>query len=153
MKEIDVKIVELEPMKVVSIYGFGERPENLAWQNMQDWVEKHNIELDPDKHRIFGFNNPCPSAGSSRYGYEFWLALGDEMEGLEPEGEVRIVEFDGGMYGVVEFSIEDVGKEFPQYWNALNVWCEKSKYSVGQHQWLEEHNLDQEPFAMYLPIK
>ena len=33
MSDLEVRIVKLEPMRVVSFLGFGESPEELAWEN------------------------------------------------------------------------------------------------------------------------
>ena len=97
MSELNVRIVNLEAMRVASAYGFGPSPEMVAWQNLMDWARPKGFLDFPEKHRIFGFNNPDPPSGSPNYGYEFWLEVGSEVE---PEGEIRVQNFTGGLYAV-----------------------------------------------------
>jgi DNA gyrase inhibitor GyrI len=138
MGEIDVRIVELEPMRVASVYGFGASPEEQAWGKLMNWSKPKGLLQNPEQHRIFGFNNPNPSAGSPNYGYEFWIAVGPEAE---PEGEVRILDFSGGLYAVTrcELAGKGPGEIIPATWKQLVEWLGKSKYKHAKHQWLEEH--------------
>jgi DNA gyrase inhibitor GyrI len=133
MTELDVKIVKLEPMRVASTYGFGPGPELVARDKLIAWAKPKGLLDNPGEHRIFGFNNPNPSHGSPNYGYEFWIAVGPEVE---PEGEVRIEEFMGGLYAVTRcvgvLTISDT-------WNRLFQWLVDSRYNLAGHQWLEEH--------------
>ena len=84
MSEIEVRIIKLDPMRVASIWGFGEQPENIAFQKLEPWATSRGIRNNPDEHRIFGFNNPDPHPGSPNYGYEIWV---------EVDAEERIVAF------------------------------------------------------------
>jgi hypothetical protein len=38
MSELEIRIVELEPMRVASVYGFGESPELQAWEKLIAWA-------------------------------------------------------------------------------------------------------------------
>ena len=96
MGELDVKIVKLEPMRVGSVYGFGDSQEKLAWEKLIGWAEAKGL-LRSGEYRIFGFNNPNPSPGSPNYGYEFWMVVGQDVE---PEGEIAAKDFAGGLYAV-----------------------------------------------------
>ena len=133
MTELDVKIVKLEPMRVASAYGFGPSPELVARDKLIAWAKPKGLLDNPEEHRIFGFNNPNPSHGSPNYGYEFWITVGPEVE---PEGEVRIEEFMGGLYAVTRCvgvaTISDT-------WNRLSQWLVDSRYNLAGHQCLEEH--------------
>lgn len=149
MKEIDVKIVKLEPMRMISIYEFGEQPEELAWEKFKAWIQKNGFKIDPKKNRIFGFNNPCPTMGSTKYGYEFWMAVGPD---IEPDDDARIVDFSGGLYAVADMNLNSC-EEIPEYWEAINIWFETSKYNLGQAQWLEETSIEGMPFSIYLSIQ
>ena len=64
MSELDVRIIKLEPMRVASLYGFGEQPETEAWEKLVAWGEPKGYLDEHKKHRtrIFGFNNPDPFA-------------------------------------------------------------------------------------------
>lgn len=133
----DVRIVELEPLRVASVHGFGPEPEMQAWAKLQAWAAPRGYLEDPAHHRIFGFNNPNPSAGSPNYGYEFWIEVGPDVE---PEGDVRIVDFRGGAYAVSRVEARgDAYESIPQGWQRLHRWCEEQGLRFGHHQWLEQH--------------
>ena len=152
MSEINVQIVKLEPMRIISAYGFGPQPEDIAWKKMFDFVEKHNLFKDGGFPDTFGFNNPNPSKGSPNYGYEIWLPVDKEVQ---PEGDLRILDFQGGLYAVTRFKdLKNIG----DVWGQLVQWQQASKYQHGSHQWLE-HLLEGaggQPedfvFDLYLPI-
>jgi AraC family transcriptional regulator len=78
VSELEVRIVDMEPMRVASAHGFGEHPEDLAWQRMLAFAQAQG--LDTESVRFFGFNNPNPSPGSPNYGYEQWMTVGPEVE-------------------------------------------------------------------------
>lgn len=135
--KLDVRIVKLEPLRVVSAYAFGERPEEAAWAKLEAWARPRGYLDDLAHHRIFGFNNPNPSPSSPNYGYEFWMTVGPDVESGE---EMPIKHFDGGLYAVYRIpSVEDPGVDIPKAWQALYHWYEESSYQMGRHQWLEGH--------------
>ncbi len=153
MSELEVRIVELEPMRVAYALGFGPSPEPIAWDNILAYGKAKGLLEDLNQLRFFGFNNPNPSPGSPNYGYEQWMTVGDEFEA---EGEVKIKEFSGGLYAVTRF--KDLNK-IGNVWKALVVWQEDSKYKHGNHQWLEEQrsppdtpSFEDMVFDLYLPI-
>ena len=151
MNDIDVRIVKLDPMRVISAYGFGSEPENIAWNKIKAFAFKHNINLAQDSNTTFGFNNPNPSIGSPNYGYEIWLPISED---IEPMDDLRIIDFSGGLYAVTTFrGLENIGSA----WGKLVKWAEGSKYKRAHHQWLEElTTFELEPeeyvFNLYLPI-
>ncbi|HBY06856.1 MAG TPA: hypothetical protein DEH22_03390 [Chloroflexi bacterium] len=151
MTEIEVRIVNLEPMRVISAYGFGAEPESIAWEKIKTFAQKNNLQLENNSTTTFGFNNPNPSVGSPNYGYEIWLPV-DEI--IQPEGDLRLVGFRGGLYAVTTFKgLENIG----EVWGKLAKWAEGSKYKRAHHQWLEElttYGLSPEEyvFNLYLPI-
>jgi DNA gyrase inhibitor GyrI len=137
MSELEVRIVMLEPMHVASVHGFGESPEEKAWDKLMAWAKTKGLVNDLETHRIFGFNNPDPSPASPNYGYEFWMVVGPEVE---PEGKVRIKEFAGGLYAVARCEVGgEPWETIPATWRRLGAWVEDSKYRWASHQWLEEH--------------
>jgi len=155
MSELDVRIIKLEPMRVASVLGFGESPEGQAWQKLEAWAKPKGLFEDPEKHCIFGFNNPDPSPGSPNYGYELWIMVGPDVE---PEGEVRILNVPGAHYAVTrckvpEGELDNIGAT----WKKLAAWREDSKYKCGSHQWLEQSVSLYSPgvgfiLDLYLPI-
>lgn len=153
MSKLDVRIVKLEPMRMASAYGFGDSPEGLASDKMNQFLKSRNmLEGYGGKHRHFGFNNPNPSPGSPNYGYEIWVEVGSDVQ---PEGDIRIVDFSGGQYAVTRFeNLENIGR----VWGELVKWREASKYHEAHHQWLEnlinplETDFKKYVFELYLPI-
>lgn len=71
---------------------------------------------------------------------------------IEPDDDVRIVDFYGGLYAVADMNLKSC-EEISEYWKALNIWCENSKYNFGQAQWLEETFIDGLPFSIYMSIQ
>jgi AraC family transcriptional regulator len=155
MNELDVRIVRLEPTRVASFWGFGESPENKAWEKLLAWARPRGLLDDLEKHRLFGFNNPCPSGGSPNYGYEVWIVVDPDTE---PEGDARILGFDGGLYAVTRCVVPKGQFEvIGDTWRKLVTWREDSKYRCGTHQCLEESlpmDLPDTEFVLdlYLPI-
>jgi DNA gyrase inhibitor GyrI len=152
MTELEVRIVRLEPMRVACVNGYSETPEEDAWNALMAWAKPKGLLDDGDSFRIFGFNNPNPSHGTPKYGYEIWLTVGPE---IEPEDNLRIHDFSGGLYAVTQcIGIPNIGK----VWKQLVAWRENSKYKQAYHQWLEEHTSPLEPspeklnLDLYLPI-
>ena len=151
MSELDVRIVELEAMRVASVHGYSASPEGEAWDKLVAWAGPKGLFADPKAHRIFGFNNPNPSPGSPNYGYEFWIVVGPEVE---PEGEVKVKDFGGGLYAVTRCKgVESIGPT----WKRLVAWREESGHRYAHHQWLEEQthasdSFEEMEFNLYLPI-
>ena len=131
MTELEVRIVRLEPMRVACASGFGEQPEEEAWDTLVTWARSQGVLDDLEGVRFFGFNNPEPSPGSPNYGYEQWMTVGPDVEA---EGEVGIKEFDGGLYAVATCRLGNIGAA----WKQLVAWAEESGHRLGRHQYLEE---------------
>jgi len=152
MSELDVRIVTLPPMRMLSAYGFGKEPEGIAWEKLRPFMIKNNMLEDGKFPTTYGFNNPNPCNGSPNYGYEIWLPV---EKNVQPEGDLRIIDFKGGLYGVTRFKdLNNIG----DVWGELVKWREESKYRNGTHEWLEHllDGVDQPPeefvFDLYLPI-
>jgi AraC family transcriptional regulator len=150
MSELNVKIVKLEPMQVISMYGFGQGPEGQAWDKLRAWLEQKGMMADLKAHRFFGFNNPNPAPGSPNYGYEQWMTVGPEVV---PEGDVRVKDFGGGLYAMTRCKLPVI----TETWKKLVIWREGSAYRPATHQWLEECLTPFVPdedieFDIYLPI-
>lgn len=152
MSELEVRIVQLEPMRVASAHGFGESPEVEAFEKMLAFMELKGLAFE--EVRWFGFNNPNPSLGSPNYGYDVWITLGPGVAG---EGEVAIKEIPARLYAVTR--CEGLNT-ITQDWHQLATWFEDSPYKKPPHfhQCLEEllvpPDLPYEEyiFDLYLPI-
>lgn len=131
MSELNVRIVDLPPLRVAAALGFGPSPEELAARALGPWLEARGGLGGPAQRRFFGFNNPSPSVGSPNYGYEQWVTAGPDEAGA---GDVTIKMFGGGRYGVARCRLEQI----QEAWARLAAWLEDSRYRMGPHQWLEE---------------
>ncbi len=150
MQTIEVRIVRLEPMRVVTVHGFGPEPETIAWGKLREWAAAQGIDLG--QQRLFGFNNPDPAPGSPNYGYEQWMTVGPEAQA---SGDAQIKEVPGGLYAVTRCAgLPIIG----EVWQSLGRWREGSGYAWGGHQWLEECLTPEASapedyvFDLYLPI-
>jgi len=142
MKEFEVRIVRLEPMRVASANVISTTPEHDAWEKMRAWAEPKGLLEDLEKHPVFGFNNPNPSPDRKEYGYEFWIRV---ESGIEPKGGIKVKEFEGGLYAVTTCKLkEELESEFFQKegylesWKKIVDWVESSKYKHGKQQCLEK---------------
>ena len=159
MDEFDVRIEELESVRVASVYGFGNEPETIAWNKLIAYAQRKGWLDDPENHKIFGFNNPDPSAGSPNYGYELWIEVGPSEE---PEDDIRIIDFRGGLYAVTRCEVRNQNyDQIGILWKQLVTWREDSQYGQGYHQWLErtipngglaEGDFSDFTLDLYLPI-
>jgi len=137
MEDQDIRIVTLPAMRMASFYAFSSSPETVAWDITVNWAKSHGCWQEAPSVRIFGFNNPDPSAGSPNYGYEFWLTINDEVQ---YDSDTKIKEFSGGMFAVLRCNVTTNPWEIiPASWGKLVKWLESSHYKHGNHQWLEEH--------------
>jgi DNA gyrase inhibitor GyrI/DNA-binding transcriptional ArsR family regulator len=142
MKEFQVEIVKLEPMRVASVHTISTTPERDAWEKMCSWAEPRGLLEDIDKHPVFGFNNPDPSPSQKEYGYEFWIRIGPDTQAA---GDVEIKKFQGGLYAVTTCKLkEELESEFfekegyLESWKNIVDWVRSSKYEFGKHQCLEK---------------
>ncbi len=150
MSELNVRIVRLEPMRVASTLGFGQRPEDQAWDTMKAFVERQGWMTDLKAHRFYGFNNPSPTPASPNYGYEQWVTAGPDVK---PQDDVRVKSFEGGLYAVTRCKLSVI----TDTWQKLVVWGEGSGHKQATHQCLEECLTPFVPeqemeFDIYLPI-
>ncbi|NHJ02835.1 MAG: ArsR family transcriptional regulator [Candidatus Heimdallarchaeota archaeon] len=152
-KEV-LKIVRLPPLRVISIHAQdSESPELDAWGRLEAWAKPKGLFDRPDKHQIYGFNNPNPTKDNPRYGYEFWITIDDDFQ---VDADLPVKSFDGGLYAVMTCrGAENIGPT----WSKLVKRVEASKYRlVKTHQWLEHHinphNMDPNTFVLdlYAPI-
>ncbi len=130
MSEDEVRIVELEPLRVASVLAFGPQPETEAWEKLLKWARTNG--LLGEAHRFFGFNNPNPIPGSPNYGYEQWMTVGPEAS---PDADVEIKDFPGGLYAVLRCeSLATIGED----WGRLVSWAEAGAHTIDDRPCLEE---------------
>jgi DNA gyrase inhibitor GyrI len=156
MDTFEVRMVTLEPMRVMAFHGFGEGPEMQAHAKLAAWSKQTGIQADGKTHRVFGFNNPDPTPGSPNYGYDVWITVGPDVKA---GGEAQEINFEGGLYAVAHCDVKAPYDDIPQTWQKLVKWLEDSKYKHAKHQWLEEHltlpvkDGDEFVLDLYLPVR
>jgi DNA-binding HxlR family transcriptional regulator/DNA gyrase inhibitor GyrI len=159
----DIRVVELPPMRVAYVRVISKSPENDAWSKMAAWAEPLGLLADLENHPVYGFNNPNPSPDSKEYGYEFWIRIGPD---IEPEGEIRVKEFKGGLFAVAtsrlkeEMDAENFKKKgFLNSWRRLQLWLAQSKdYKLAKNPGLERSRnptapLDEIVLDLHMPIR
>ncbi len=152
MSPLQVRTVQLDPMRVASAHGFGASPEGIAFEKIVAFATAKALLQEGKLPQTYGFNNPNPSHGSPNYGYEVWLPLDSDVE---PEGDIQIKDIPAGLYAVTRcHGVQNIG----EVWNQLARWREGSKYKHGTHQWLEhlltplDAPFEEYIFDLYLPI-
>jgi DNA gyrase inhibitor GyrI len=154
MSNLDVRIVRLEPSRVVAAYAYGSSPEMHAWESLLSWAKSKGLLNAPILPRFFGFNNPVPDPGSPNYGYEQWMTVAPDVTG---NGDVQAKEFSGGLYAVTRCRLSEIRET----WKRLTEWNEEGPYRLAHHQWLEECLTPPMPvtgterdlvYDLYLPI-
>jgi AraC family transcriptional regulator len=157
----DIKVLKkLDPFRVAYYCYYGKNPETEAFTVVGDWLKKSGLKLEKDRLRIFGFDNPSPSDPSQKeYGYEVWVTVAADY--AVNDSLVKTKTFPGGLYavcGVKNFTAGDDGAAIFQTWRRFSRWLKDSKYTHGNHQWLEEHLHFNEQFEhtggidLYMPI-
>ncbi|HSM24534.1 MAG TPA: GyrI-like domain-containing protein [Anaerolineaceae bacterium] len=131
MKETPVRIVTMEPMTLICFNGYGTEPENQALTMLHDWAKQHN-----QLGRIFGYNNPDPAEGSPNYGYDACMVVDADTE---PVDGARLRHLGEGLYAVLNCPVKEPWVDIPDAWKTLVQWADANDYSLGSHQWLEEH--------------
>lgn len=152
MNELPVRIVTLEPMTMLCFNGFGSEPENQALNLLHDWAKQH-----AQHGRIFGYNNPDPSEGSPNYGYDACMVVDADTQPVEG---TRIRHLEEGLYAVLHCPVKEPWVDIPGDWQKLVQWADANDYSLGSHQWLEEHLPAEKGYLdalftldLYMPIK
>lgn len=135
MNKDNVQIEKLEPIRAASVYAFGTCPEEEAWKKLVAWARPKGLLDSIKDYPIFGFNNPNPVSDSSKYGYELWIKVTSE---IEPDGDVRIIEFHGGPYAVIRCEVHGQPANIPAAWQRLVNWCITNDHKIGYHQFLEK---------------
>ncbi|MHA1446183.1 MAG: effector binding domain-containing protein [Candidatus Heimdallarchaeaceae archaeon] len=167
IKENDFKIVNLPEMRVVSFQAMGEflgDPEPKAGEKLYSWAEPQGLYDEPEKHRVFGFNNPDPKYDKESgefvinkenpYGYEFWMTIDDDFE---VDGNLAVKTIPEGLFVTKScVGVHDLGRA----WKELGDWVKESKeYKFAPHQCLEENtnpkisDENKIPFILYFPVK
>lgn len=156
----DIKVLkELEPIRVAYYCYNGKEPETRAFAVMTSWLNNLGLDINEQKLRIFGYNNPSPSSpDQEEYGYEVCVTIDDSVVACDEHVQVKMLS--GGLYAVTSVSQGDngdMGPEIEKAWVRFSNWMKDSKYIYGKHQWLEEHlgfddNQHTGGIDLYMPV-
>lgn len=140
--ELSEKYPDIKVLKETgSFYGAAFRadsktPENDAFMGLKAWFDRNNIgDIMPD-YRVYGYDIPNSGKEDGTYGYEVVVTIPDDFE-VMGEGVVK-KHFEGGLYAVTETTVGDIVKA----WQRFISWLDISRYEMGAHQCLEEHEID-----------
>ncbi|MHA1970101.1 MAG: AraC family transcriptional regulator [Candidatus Hodarchaeales archaeon] len=154
--DLEVKIIQLAPMKIVSFKAISKTPEEEVWNLVNEWAGPLKLMDNPEKWPVYGFNNPNPSPDREEYGYEIWVRIPPEFE---VDADLSTQEYSGGLYAVTTTRLFPVEDGIIPAWKKLEEWIKKSKeYDFDSHQMLEKHlNPKATPenliLELYCPIK
>lgn len=157
----EIKILkELPAIKVAYYNYYGENPEDNAFKVINNWLAKNGENIG-ESNRIFGYDNPSPSEENQKeYGYEVCVTIDDNYQFSDEKVKTKTLE--GGMYVVINIKFssgKEMGETIMNAWKRFGNWLKESKYTHGDHQWLEEHlhyiENDKQFSSMdlYMPIK
>ena len=132
MGQLDVRIVDLPPVRVAVAHGSGEHPEGQAWRAIMAFAKSHGLVAELKSHRFFGFNNPEPSPDSPGYGYDQCMTI---QTSPTAEDQVKIIDLSGGRYAVTR--CRGAGN-LGTVWKQLAAWQQRNHYDAGPCQCLEE---------------
>ncbi|BCZ46789.1 hypothetical protein psyc5s11_28560 [Clostridium gelidum] len=137
----DIKVLKkLETMRVAYYCYYGKHSEDNAFTVMREWINKTGMNINEQKLRIWGFDNPSPSEGHDEYGYEVCITIDEDIDVNDDKIKTKFL--DGGLYAVIGVKPDEngeIGYEIMKAWKRFNNWLTDSKYIYGGHQWLEEH--------------
>ena len=125
MLDLDVELVDLEPMHVVSTRGYGTEPEYEAWDALLEFADERRIDPWDRTHRFFGFNNPDPAPDRAAYGYEQWMTVDETVAAAVG---VALKDAPGGRYARVRIHGLDL---IGDAWQYLVDWCDNHHLSIA----------------------
>lgn len=129
-----IAVEELGPLTVAACHIIGPDPEINSMSSLMQWAKESRLPYEIGDIRLFGFNNPDrshPANENKPHGYESWMTI---PSGGKETDSVKLKTFAGGLYATMKTTVGKVG----QSWQKLVAWLDTSKYSIGEHQWLEE---------------
>lgn len=133
--DLNVRIIDLEPMRVAAVRSVSKTPEQDAWEKLRAWAEPKGLLADPQKHHVFGFNNPSPTEEGKEYGYELWIRVDP---GMAFDQAVEVKDFAGSLYAVTQCRLfGDPAGAVPAVWQELWNWVQNSEY-----KWRHTHELE-----------
>lgn len=122
----DVKYVTLEEMKVISGIRQGMEPEEDIISTMMTFANDHKINFK----RTFGFDSPVDESLAEKggRGYEFWLAVDEDVKEVVDKSEFDLKLIPSYKYVTLRITepFEDPMVKIPNAWKSLVAWLEEN---------------------------
>ncbi len=156
-EEHNDKIMLLKPfdkMRLVSYTYKSDDPEEQTLQHIMKYAKHEGLGKG---FRIFGFS---PKNSISKDGtYSYTVAVTVDEDHVIKDAAFKEMSLDGLSYAVASANSANV----VLIWEKFRNWLRNSNYSMGEHQYLEEHlsctrwreenPMDLVEFNIYMPIK
>ncbi len=149
MKSSEIRVLQLEPLRLATLLGSGRTPERSAWRALLDWARQNGCLETTPAPRFFGYD---VWRTKDTHDYRVMMTISADHR---RDSTIDIMTLPGGMYAVQR--VRGIGN-IPQAWQQLDDWLTDSDYQLGHHQWLEEHiafiDLPDEEYVLdlYLPL-
>ncbi|PVX25863.1 MAG: hypothetical protein CW716_07190 [Candidatus Bathyarchaeum sp.] len=140
MKEFNIQLEQLEPLKTICAYALSDTPEEDAKEKIASYATSKGLATRTSVCRLFG-RNTYPTKDPDPHGYELHLTTDGS---LKPEGDLEASQISGGLYAVLKFkNLFNIAEA----WAKLLKWVENSKHepegwTKTSHGWVggfEEH--------------
>lgn len=134
LKEMEVRLERLKPLKAVCVHASGATPEEDAGKRIRMWAKSQGLLSKAVGSRLFG-RNTYPTDKPEPHGYEYYLTVDRNIDASE---DVSMGEVPGGSYAALRFSdLNRIGEA----WKTLWKWIEENKrehvgFRKGEHGWV-----------------
>ena len=122
----EIEIVTLPKMRVAFFKDFSHTPEGETSEMAKKWLAKHDLEVNGDEVRDFGFD--CDEFPTNRpdgkHAYGRYVSIPENIP-TSQEDNIRI--FNGGKYARLTIT-DPFSGDFPDGWNKLVEWALENGY-------------------------
>jgi len=133
----DIKVLkEAEPFYAAAFRAESKCPEHDAFMGLKAWFDENNITTLMPDYRVYGYDLPDTNKDDGSYGYEVVVTIPEDFE-VVGDGVFK-KHFQGGLYAVTATTVGNI----VQTWQRFKSWLDLSRYEMGPHQCLEEHDVD-----------
>lgn len=133
----DIKLIKDVPgFYAAACQAVSLSPELDAFVGLKAWFDEQQIAEITPGYRVYGYDVPNTRKTDGSYGYEVVVSVPEDFP-VKGEGIIRKY-FAGGLYAIMETTVgEIVGA-----WQRFGKWLELSRYEMGRHPCLEEHDVE-----------
>ncbi|WP_099205190.1 effector binding domain-containing protein [Scatolibacter rhodanostii] len=133
----DIKVLrENEPFFAAAFRAESKSPEHDAFIGLKKWFDQNHVAEIMPNYRVYGYDIPTTVKEDGTYGYEVVVTIPDDYD-VVGEGITK-KHFEGGLYAVTPTTVGGIVGA----WKRFMSWLDLSRYEMGSHQCLEEHDVD-----------